>query len=145
MSVRQIYTLGDETRELVRRTLDTTPDGWRVELLRPRRTLAQNKALWPMLSDLSHQIIWYGQKLSPEEWKQVCVASLRKSKVVPTLDADGLVVLSLGTSTMSDEEMANLLELIKAFGTQQGVRWTAPRWMEEMAERQRTAKREKIR
>lgn len=107
------------------------PDGSRVIFKRPVRSLSQNARMWAMLTDLHQQVIWYGERLSAEDWKDVLTASLRKSRVVPTIDGDGLVPLGLHTHDMSDDEMSALLALIDAFGAEQRVRWKAPQWLEE--------------
>jgi len=44
---------------------------------------------------------------------------------VPGLDGS-FVVLGLSTSKMTVREMSDLMELVSAFGAQQGVRFTAP-------------------
>jgi len=77
-----------------------------------------------MLDEISEQIDWYGRKLTPEEWKHVFTAALKKQDVVPGLDG-GFVVLGQSTSNMSVAEMTELIELCTAFGTQQGVKFRA--------------------
>ncbi len=59
------------------------PAGTRVELKAARRSTEQNSLLWQRLTEVSRQVEWYGQKLSPEDWKDVFSASLRKARVVP--------------------------------------------------------------
>lgn len=100
--------------------------GHRLQLdVKPQtRSLAQNSRLWAMLTEISQQVDWYGRKLTPEEWKHVFSASLKKQDVVPGLDG-GFVVLGLSTSKMTRGEMADLQELISAFGAQQGVKFSA--------------------
>lgn len=87
------------------------------------RSTAQNARLWAMLTEISQQVDWYGRKLTPEEWKHVFSASLKKQDVVPGLDG-GFVVLGLSTSKMTKGEMCELQELMEAFGAQQGVRFS---------------------
>jgi hypothetical protein len=96
------------------------PIGSRVEFKSPRRTLPQNDRLWAMLTDVARQVDWYGQKLTPDDWKDVFTASLRRAHVVPGIDG-GFVPLGMRTSDMSKEEMSALIELIYAFGAEQGV------------------------
>ena len=96
------------------------------------RSLQANARMWAMLSDLSRQVIWYGQKLAAEEWKDVLTAGLKRQKVVPGIDG-GFVVIGARTSKMTVKEMAELMELMEAFGAQQGVRFTAPEYMREAA------------
>jgi len=128
---RLTITLDEDGRRIAHSLIDQYPNGWRMEILRPLRSTAQNKVMWPMLHDISHQVEWYGHWLDEWEWKDVFTASLRKSKVVPTIEGDGLVCLGLHTSEMDDAEFPALLELIKYFGATHGVRWSAPKWMEE--------------
>ena len=100
-----------------------------VEIKPETRTLAQNARLWAMLTDVSKQVDWYGRKLSQEEWKHVFTASLSKQDVVPGIDG-GFVVLGKSTSKMTKPEMSELQQLIEAFGAQQGVRFTAPEYVD---------------
>jgi hypothetical protein len=107
--------------------LDSALQGSRrwVLTIRPEtRSLQQNALLWATLTDISQQVDWYGRKLSPENWKHVFSAALKKQDVVPGLDG-GFVVLGLSTSKMTVGEMAELQELMEAFGAENGVRFTA--------------------
>jgi NinB protein len=101
-----------------------------IELREKTRSNEQNARMWAMLTDVSRQVIWHGRKLSPEEWKHVFSASLKRQDVVPGIDG-GFVVLGLSTSKMSVREMGDLMELISAFGAQNGVKFSAPEYMEE--------------
>jgi hypothetical protein len=87
-----------------------------------RRSNDQNALLWVLLGEVSRQVDWHGQKLEPAEWKDVFTASLKRQKVVPGLDG-GFVVLGSSTSRMDKQEFSELVELIYAFGAQQGVRF----------------------
>ena len=84
------------------------------------RTTAQNSKMWATLSDISKQVVWYGKKLSPEDWKHVLTASLRQQETVPGIDG-GFVVLGQSTKAMTIGEMIEVIELATAFGVQQGV------------------------
>jgi hypothetical protein len=108
------------------RWITEAPPGTRVEFKSPRRSLDQNALLWSLLGEVSHQVEWYGAKLSPEDWKDVFTASLRRARVVPGLDPGTYVPLGMRTSDMSKEEMANLLELIAAFGAEHNVTFHDP-------------------
>lgn len=102
----------------------TAPDGHVVKISPPTRTIDANAAMWAMLADVSQQVDWYGRKLTPEDWKHVFSASLRKLEVVPNLDGTGFVALGQSTSKMTKAEFSDLLELIAAFGATHGVTWT---------------------
>ena len=78
-----------------------------------------------MLTDLSKQIVWYGEKLTKEEWKDVMTAGLTKQRAVPGIDG-GFVMLGVSTSKQSKEWLGQLIELIYAFGSERGVQWSEP-------------------
>ena len=88
------------------------------------RSLEQNSRLWAMLDEISDQVDWYGRKLTPEEWKHVFTAALKKQDVVPGIDG-GFVVLGQSTSKMTKAEMCDLQTLMEAFGAEKGVRFSA--------------------
>lgn len=87
------------------------------------RSIAQNSVMWSCLTDLSKQVDWYGQKLSPDDWKHVLTASLRKQRAVPGIDG-GFVVIGLSTSKMTIPEMIEMIDLCHAFGTDKRVNWS---------------------
>lgn len=95
-----------------------------VEVRAETRSLEQNARLWAMLTDISKQVEWYGHRLTPDEWKDVFSASLKRTKVVPGLDG-GFVVCGQSTSKMTIAEMCEMQELMEAFGAQKGVRFSA--------------------
>ncbi len=96
-----------------------------VDVRAETRSLEQNARLWAMLTDISKQVEWYGHRLTPDEWKDVFSASLKRTKVVPGLDG-GFVVCGQSTSKMTIAEMCEMQELMEAFGAQKGVRFTCP-------------------
>jgi len=99
-----------------------------LEVKPETRSLAQNSRLWAMLTDISRQVDWYGNKLTPEEWKDVFSAALKKQKVVPGLDG-GFVVCGQRTSRMTKSEMSDLQELMSAFGSERAVEFRdAQKW-----------------
>ena len=93
-----------------------------MTIKKEKRSLPQNAKLWASLTDLANQVDWYGEKLTPEDWKTMLTASLRKQKAVPGIEG-GFVVLGLSTSKMTKEEMSELLELAIAFGADRGVKF----------------------
>lgn len=95
-------------------------DGMCVEIKPKTRSLDQNSLLWPLLQCLSDQVDWYGYKLTPDEWKDVMSAALKKSKIVPGIDG-GFVAIGLRTSQLSKKDFSDLVEIILAFGAEKGV------------------------
>lgn len=99
------------------------PKDTRVTFQGPQRTLPQNDRLWAMLTDLSEQLSWHGQKLSPEDWKVVMMSGLNQElRVVPNINGNGFVPLGRSSSKLSVAEMKDLQDLIEAFAAQHGVK-----------------------
>lgn len=121
--MKQRFTLTHATaRQRAISAVSTAPDGMVVEIKPPTRSLDQNALLWPLLTELSQQVDWYGQKLTPEEWKDIMTAGLKKQRAVPGIDG-GFVVIGAHTSKMSKAEFSDLVELIFSFGAEHGVKW----------------------
>ena len=91
-----------------------------VEVKPLTRTIQQNDLMWALLTEISNQVVWHGQKLTPENWKDVLTAALKRQAVVPGIDG-GFVVLGQRTSKMSVKELNEVIELAYAFGAQNGV------------------------
>lgn len=108
------------------------PDGWSATFAPAKRSSDQNALLWARLGELSRKVPWHGQKLTPENWKDVLTAALKRQAVVPGIDG-GFVVLGTSTRRMNKSEMGELLDLMDAFAAQQGVTWAVERSVEEMA------------
>lgn len=124
MTRATVILRSDADRDKVRRWACKVPEGTSVEFRAPRRSLDQNAKLWAMLGDISRQVEWHGQRLSPEDWKTIGTASLRKCRFVPGIDPGTVVPLGLRTSDMTKAEMAELIESLFAFGAERGVQWT---------------------
>ena len=117
---------GESARKAACRHILAAPEGYQVEIKPATRSLDQNAALWAALSDIANQTEWHGIKLSPEEWKDLLSAGLVKAKVVPNMTGDGFVILGQRTSKMTKRQMGDLLDLVYAFGTERGVKFTEP-------------------
>jgi hypothetical protein len=121
MTRATVIVRSEADRQLIAKWAAGVPQGTRVEFKAPRRSVQSNDLMWARLTEIAQQVEWYGQKLTPEDWKDVMSASLRKARVVPGLDAGSFVPLGMRTSDMSKAEMSDLLELIAAFGAERGV------------------------
>ncbi len=95
-----------------------------LEVKEATRSNEQNNRMWSMLNDVSLQVDWYGKKLTPDAWKCVFSAALKKQDVVPGLHGD-FVVIGQSTSKMTVREMSELMDLMEAFGAERGVKFTA--------------------
>lgn len=123
--------LTDATRQRAAQAFVDCPDGHFMTLSPPTRSKEQNALLWPLLTEVSNQVVWYGQKLTKEQWKDVFTASLKKQMVVPGLDG-GFVVCGLSTRVFGKKLFSDLIELILAFAAERGVKLRAPAGYENL-------------
>ncbi len=121
MSRALIVLHNDQSRQKAIRWVTQAPPKTTVEFKAPRRSLDQNALLWARLTTIAQSVDWYGTKLTPEDFKDMFTAALRKSRVVPGIDPGTFVVLGMRTSDMTKEEFSLLLDLIDAFAAQHGV------------------------
>lgn len=117
-----IIIRGDKDRERAANWASRAPFATRVEFKAAKRTIPQNDRMWAMLSDLSTQLLWHGVKLSADDWKLVMLDGLkREMRLVPNIDGNGFVNLGRSSSDLTKAEMADLIELIHAFGAKHSV------------------------
>lgn len=124
MSDKRHFILAHDTaRKLAAAFCMMAPVGWHVRVTPPTRTLDQNARLWALLTEVSAQVVWHGRRLTSEEWKIVFSAALKKQDVIPGIDG-GFVAMGLSTSKMNKRELSDLMELISAFGANNGVEFS---------------------
>jgi hypothetical protein len=111
-----------QARQNAIEAVKTAPDGWTVQIKPKTRSLEQNSKLWACLHNVASQVVWHGRKLSPEDWKHIFSASLKKQDVVMGID-NQIVVLGQSTSKMTVKELSDLVEIIHAFGANHGVKF----------------------
>jgi len=125
---RALVTLRNKAdRERASRWIDKAPFGTRVEFKASKRSLPQNDRMWAMLTDVAMQLKWHSIGLTPDDWKLVFLDAMkREARFVPNIDGTGFVNLGRSSSDLSKEEMSELIELIFAFGAQNGVKFNEP-------------------
>jgi hypothetical protein len=114
-------------RERVQAWAAKAPWGTRVTFQEAKRTSDQNARMWAMLTEVARQVKWHGQKLSTDDWKLIFMAALgAELRMAPNLDGTGFVQLGRSSSSLSVGEMADLMDLIAAFGAREGVTFAEP-------------------
>ena len=109
-------------REKASQWAQVAPAGTRVEFKRSKRTLPQNSRFWAMLTDIADQVQHHGMKLTVEDWKHLFLDALdREYRMVPNLSNDGFVALGRSSSSLTIAEMTDLIDMMSAFGAENGV------------------------
>lgn len=118
-------------REKAKSWIDKAPINSRVEFKAPKRTLPQNDKLWALLTEVAQQVLWHGVKLTPDDWKLIFLDALKAElRIVPNLNGTGFVNLGRSSSDLSKEEFADLITLIQAWGSANGVVFSEPAELE---------------
>jgi len=105
----------------------SAPWGTRITFQEAKRTTDQNARMWAMLTEVARQVEWDGLKLSADDWKLIFMAALKQElRMVRNLDRTGFVQLGRSSSSLSVGEMADLMDLIAAFGAREGVTFAEP-------------------
>ncbi|END3663000.1 recombination protein NinB, partial [Escherichia coli] len=45
-----------------------------VHVKEAKRSNPQNRLMWALLQDVSRQVLWHGERLAPEDWKDLFTA-----------------------------------------------------------------------
>ena len=127
MSRAQLTLSSQYDRERAMSWIAKLPAGTRVIFKDAKRSLPQNDKMWVMLTEVATQVEWHGQKLTPDDWKLIFLAALKRElRTVPNIDGDGVVELGKSSSDLSRGEMTDLIDLIHAFGANHGVEFREP-------------------
>lgn len=90
-----------------------------------RRTTEQNRKLWPLLEEVAAQATLNGIQYDAEDWKIIFLSALNKSRKLEMKVIFGIygepINLGRSTSKLEKELFSDLLELIQAFGAENGV------------------------
>lgn len=89
------------------------------------RSSAQNSKQWAMYTDIANQLTWHGEKLDKEDWKILLTNEWKPQSIIPAIGG-GFCVLNAKTSKAKKPEMADLIEIVYAFGSSHGVVWSEP-------------------
>ncbi|XKM12682.1 recombination protein NinB [Orbaceae bacterium ac157xtp] len=91
-----------------------------VKIDEDKRSNAQNRLMWAVLSDIAKQVTWDGEKLTAEEWKHMITANLRSQKCRRGIQG-GLVFMGISTRKMNKREFADVVTCAEQFGAENGV------------------------
>ena len=107
---------------------------WILTIKPETRTMAQNRLMWPLLTEFSKQLEWpvNGKmtKMSPEDWKDVLTSAFKNESVRLAMGLDGgIVMLGQRTSRFTKPQFAEWIEFLYATAADRGV--GLPDWVDE--------------
>lgn len=90
-----------------------------------KRTSDQNRKMWPLLEEVAAQATLNGVQYDAEDWKIIFLSALNKSRKLQMKVILGIygepVNLGRSSSKLDKELFSDLIELILAFGAENGV------------------------
>lgn len=99
-----------------------------VKVHEERHSAAQQRLLRAILREIAAQVVWHGEKLDPETWKELLTAAKQGERIIPGIYG-GLVRVGSSTKHKSVAWLSELIEFAYAFGAEQGVKFRTPRGM----------------
>lgn len=128
MTGRALITINSvDDRNLARRWIERAPEGTRIMFAGPQRSLSQNARMWAMLTDITTQTLINGRRYGNEELKGAFMFALgHEVEFVQSLDGARFIPMGLSTSKLGKKEMSDLIEMMFAYGAENGVVWTDP-------------------
>ncbi|MBO9580315.1 MAG: recombination protein NinB [Sphingobium sp.] len=109
-------------RQRAKDLIDRAPDGYIMKVDEPRRTCDQNAKLWAMLTDISHAKP-LGRRHTPDDWKAIFMNACGwECQFVEGIDGRPFPK-GFKSSELSKSQMSSLIDFMRAFGDQHGVRW----------------------
>ena len=104
---------------------------WILTLKPETRSQAQNRLMWPILTEFSRQLEWPVDgrmtKMEPDEWKDVLTAAFRGESVRLAMGLNGgVVLLGQRTSKFTKAQFSEWIEFLYSVAADRGV--TLPVW-----------------
>lgn len=125
---KQVFRLAhSEARRRAVQALMDAPDGWKVTIQEPNRTLDQSAKFHALCGDIARaKVPWMGKPRSAEQWKVLlvsghAVATQEGAEVVPGIEGE-FVNIRESTALMSKKRGASLIEYVLAFCAAHGVK-----------------------
>lgn len=123
MEKKTFWLINQNIKENACEAIMNAPEGYRVQIQPPTRTLQQNDKLWAMLNEVSKQVEWYGQYYPKEVWKTIFLTAYGvEMRFVPAIDG-GQIPIARSSTRLTISQMSDLIEIIYAFGAKHGVRF----------------------
>jgi hypothetical protein len=127
MPALRFTLISDRVRDNAVAAVRSAVEDSRVTIQGPRRTIPQNDLLWSLLGKIANQHEHCGRKYTKEAWKAIMLHALgHETEFVPSLDGQEIIPIGYSSSNLSVAKMSELIEMITAWGAQNGVVFHEP-------------------
>lgn len=98
----------------------------RITFKGPRRSIGRNDRMWVLLTHISEQLVWDGQRHSTDDWKDYFMGLLNREKMMTAEDGGAPIQVGRSTSTLDKDDHDELTTLIEAFAARHDVEIPEP-------------------
>ncbi len=127
MTDKQTFILiNDRIRTNALRAITQAPEGYRVTIQEPKRSLDQNAHFHALCSDIAaSDLEWFGERRSLTQWKALLVsghaiATGTSGEIIPGIEGE-YVAIRESSAAMSVARASSLIEYTIAFCAEHGV------------------------
>ena len=125
MAAHKLTLSSEGVRGLAIRWVSAAPEGTIVSFQsEPKRTDDQNAKMWPMLTDISKQVMHHGKPRSKESWKLIIMHALKyETSFEMGLNGEPFPT-GFSSKELGKDQFSELIEYIYAFGADNEVKWS---------------------
>jgi hypothetical protein len=110
---------GDKRR--AKEWIDRAPKWSEITFKSPKRSNPQNSRQWAMLSVISDELTWYGQRYDKEAWRDFFMHLYRGERWMPGDEGMGMVPIGRSSSKLTKTEHSEFTTIIEAFAAKHGI------------------------
>lgn len=119
--MQAISLISDYRIRLAHELIDKCERGSSVHFFPPNRTDAQNRKMWPMLSDVARAKP-QGRVHPAEHWKCLFMAEIGEQPLwLPSLDGLSVVNVGYRSSRLTVAKMSDIIECINAYAAEHEI------------------------
>ena len=107
-------------REIAHQMVDSSPDGYVIEVKPQKRSLEQNRLYWAILTDISEQVI-PGKAYEPSIWHEYLRALFLQERVVELPDGS-VKMLEPSTTELNQAQFSEYVEKVIQWALQHDVK-----------------------
>jgi hypothetical protein len=162
--MKRVFVLAHETarQNAANHILHEAPDGYRVDVLEPKKTRDQEEKYHAMFGDIARQCLYHGRKLHLNSWKRLLVEAFvhvvredakatgkpdpfpEEGCALPSIDGLRVVQVEVLTRDLTKAQGSLLIEYLYAFGAEHGVEWSDPKESRPQRKRQQAIERGEV-
>ncbi len=125
MAAHKLKISSPRMRSLAWAWIAKAPEGSIISIqTEPKRTDEQNAKLWPMLADISKQVMHNGKWRSKESWKLLIMHALKyETSFEMGLNGEPFPT-GFSSKELGKDQFSDMIEFMYKFGAENDVKWS---------------------